>query len=217
MEMFTKNRTYFDTLRLDIIDFVEKGNNKILDIGCGTGRTSGLLKERGKAIETVGIEKDFEAAKAAKEIMDNVICADIEHLKLPFDKNYFDYIVLGDILEHLYDPWTLLKEVADFLKVNGYVVASIPNVRNILVIYDLLFKKDWPYAGNDVLDDTHLRFFTKKSAMRLFSPEYFVIERIEPSFKHKAKRVHNLINKLTIGLFEDLMALQYLIKAKRYK
>ena len=110
-------------------------------------------------------------AKVAKEKIDRVIMGDIERNNLIdyFQQNYFDFIIFADVLEHLKDPWAVLKNVTNFLTSSGFIITSIPNVRNYTTIINLV-KGYWPYRERGIHDKTHLRFFTfkniKKNAFR---------------------------------------------------
>lgn len=199
----------------NIIEFVRDGDNKILEIGCGEGNSGKALKEQGKAVEVVGVEKVHEIAEIAKTKIDKVICSDVEVVKLPFSQGYFDYVILGDVLEHLYDPWTVVSNLGRYLKRGGYVIASIPNIRNWRIVRDVVLKGEWNYWHEGLLDDTHLRFFTKKSMIRLFESRDFVVSRIIPRFKFLPRSKHKTINNFTFGLFEDFLTRQYIVEARR--
>ena len=207
----TKREGYFGYIRWGIIAPINQGDNRILDIGCGDGSTGRVLKKEGKAKEIIGIELNPVAGQQAKVELDKVILGDIEILQLPFEEEYFDYIILGDILEHLYDPEDVLKKVRPYLKTKGFIVASIPNIRHWRIIRDLAIKGEWKYKNEGILDDTHLRFFTRKSILRMFNDNGFEVEQMVPRLFTRSR----LINRLTLGFLEEFLALQYIIKAGR--
>lgn len=213
--MLSKEKNYFNFTRWELIKFVKTGNNKILEIGCGAGSTGLALKKEGKGKEVIGIEIVPEIAKKAKDKLDKVICGDIEVLDLPFDEGYFDYVIMADVLEHLRDPWKVVRKTGYYLKKQGYIIASIPNIRNWSILKDLIFKGKWEYAKEGILDDTHLRFFTKKSIIGLFKNNGFSEIEIMPVFKIKSKGKANLINIFTFGVFEEFLTVQYIIKARK--
>ena len=211
-----KEENYFNSTRWDLIRLIRNGNNKILEIGCGTGNTGRALKESGKAAGVIGVEIIPEIAKIAETKLDKVICGDIEVLDLHFDRGYFDYVIMGDVLEHLYDPWGVVSKVRHYIKDGGYIIASLPNIRNWRIMKNLILKGEWEYTDAGLLDNTHLRFFTKKSIIKLFEDNGFGEIEIVPAFKTKSKKnKSNLINVLTLGLFEEFLTGQYIVKARK--
>ncbi len=213
--MLEKHEDYFSSTRFDLVEFVDKGDNKILELGCGEGNTCVALKSRGKAIEVVGVEKDPKIAQIARMKVDKVICADIEAVELPFSEGYFDYVIIGDVLEHLYNPWILVNRLGRYLKRGGYVIASIPNIRNWRIIKDLVLKGEWKYCSEGLLDETHLRFFTKKGVLGLFQSECFFVTRIIPRFKLLPTGKAKIVNSLAFGLLEEFLAVQYVVKVRK--
>lgn len=147
---------------------------KILDVGCGTGRLLEELKQK-KGCYVVGIEADKEKADVAKMRCDSVIIEDVEELKENiFDVKYFDVIVFEDTLEHLKNPQIVLEKFRRYLKDDGYVLISIPNIANWTIRLKLLTGK-WGYKDLGILDKTHLKFFTLKTAKRMVEDSGFKI------------------------------------------
>lgn len=212
--MLKKSNNYFSDIRWDIISLIPTGKNKILEIGCGTGITGKILKEENKAVEVIGIEKIANIAKQAEKNIDKVITADIEILELPFANEYFDYIITADILEHLYNPSAVLDKLKKYIKKDGCIIASIPNIRYWKILRNLIVKGEWTYCSDGILDETHLRFFTKKSITKLFQSAGLSIDTIKPRFKLQPKKRDNLLNSITLGLLEEFWTMQYIIIAK---
>lgn len=150
-----------------LLRLVGKGK-KVLEVGCATGYVSKVLKEKLNCYVT-GIEIDHEAAKEAEKYCEKVIVGDIEEIDLfkTLGDERFDVITFGDVLEHLKNPERVLAAVRTFLADGGYVLASIPNIAHISVALELLSGR-FDYRSLGLLDDTHLRFFTKKSILSLF-------------------------------------------------
>jgi len=206
--------SYFSIVREDLIAMIEPGTNRILDIGCGTGATGQMLKRVEKATEVIGIELVSKVVNEADKNLDKVINADIEILELPFPQEYFDYIICADVLEHLRDPWSVLRKIRKKKKKEGYIIASIPNVRNWIILKELIIKGKWTYVDEGILDNTHLRFFTRNSIKELFLSTNFDITEIKGSrakWSYKLK----LANTLTLGLLKNFLIGQYIVKAQR--
>lgn len=211
----SKGNTYFNSARIEALKLVRNKNNRILDLGCGTGHTGKELKKLGLAKEVIGVELFEDAAKEAKSNLDRIIVGNIEEIELPFEKNSFDYILAMDILEHLYDPWRIISTTKKFLKKDGTLIVSIPNVQNWRLLRDLVFKGEWKYVDQGLLDKTHIRFFTRKSLLRLFSGAGFTSIEIIPGFRlHPKGYKATIINILTLGLFRNFLVHQYVIKCK---
>ena len=105
-----------------------------------------------------GIEIDAAASAVAASRLDRVLCGSVETVDLGFLRNSVDCIVYGDVLEHLIDPWSVLKNHRTLLKNDGRMIACIPNIQHWAVITNLLHGH-WPYQTDGLLDITHLRFF----------------------------------------------------------
>lgn len=206
--------SYFSTVREDLIVMIEPGANTVLDIGCGTGATGRMLKKAKIAKEVIGIDSASKVINEAEKNLDEVINADIETVELPFQQEHFDYIICADVLEHLRDPWSVLKKIRPYLKKEGYIVVSIPNIRNWRVLKDLIIKGKWTYVDQGILDNTHLRFFTKSSIKELFLSTNFNIVEIKGS-KAKWSYKLKLANALTLGLLKNFLIGQYIVKAQR--
>jgi len=187
------------------------GGLKVLDVGCGSGRLGENLRLV-KNCYVVGIEIDDQAVSLAKQRLDDLIVADVEKLNtLPYPEKYFDVIVFVDVLEHLKRPEKALAFLKEYLKDNGYVIASIPNVANWTVRLKFLLGR-WNYKERGLLDKTHVRFFTLETAKKLIEDRGFKIVRLKCtsgwSWLDWKMPVCNLAN-----LWKSLLACNFIFKA----
>jgi len=204
-----KNIHYYFSARDDLIRLIPPQARRILEVGCAGGMTGKALKEKGVE-EIVGIEINEEVAQSGKCFYNQLIIGDIEKVNLPFEEEHFDCILYGDVLEHLVDPWRVLKEHHRFLK-RGTIICSIPNIRHYRIIKKLMFKGKWEYTGDGILDRTHLRFFTLDSIQTMLNEAGFEIREL-------VKRLSGAfwlrwINRLTGNRLAEFLVRQYIIVA----
>ena len=158
-----------------MLPFIPTTAAKILEVGCGQANFSSQLVKEGN--EIWGIELNPNAAKVASEKLYKVLTGTIEERISEIPDNYFDVIIMNDVIEHLIYPKEVLEQLKTKMAVNGLIVSSIPNVRYSKNLFKLLFKKDWKYTESGILDNTHFRFFTKKSIKRMFTETGFEVEK----------------------------------------
>ena len=154
-------------------------DKRVLEVGCASGsQTRALVEEMGCFV--VGVEIDPVAAERARPYCDQLIVGDIETLALAeaVGPVKFDAIIFADVLEHLRDPAAALRKCCQLLKSDGCVVASIPNVTHASITYELAHGR-FDYGDKGLLDDTHIRFFSKKSAIELFESADLLVERLD--------------------------------------
>jgi GT2 family glycosyltransferase/2-polyprenyl-3-methyl-5-hydroxy-6-metoxy-1,4-benzoquinol methylase len=168
-----ENKNNSQTIEIEFIGY----DKKVLEIGTSTGYVSKILKDHGNII--TGIEIDREAGLIAKQYCVRVIIGDVEALNLDsiFEPSSFDVILCGDVLEHLINPASLLKNLRKFLRPGGYLVVSLPNFFHGDVLLNLLFG-DFRYTRMGLLDQTHLRFFGLKNIYRLFAESGYQITKL---------------------------------------
>jgi len=210
--MEKKKDNYYASERQDILKIIPKDAKRILEVGCGAGSFAKTVKERDSAIEIVGVEIFEEAARKAKKHANQVFCENIESFQLPFEEGYFDCIVYGDVLEHLIDPWSTLKNNAALLPPGGTVIASIPNVAHYRII-KMLKRGEWTYEQSGLMDKTHLRFFTFSSIEKMFKDAGFSILKVES--KIIGSHFKKFLNKITFQSLIDSLTEQYLIVAAK--
>lgn len=212
-----KDRDYFSNVRWNIIDLIPEGNHRILDIGCGDGGTLKKLKELGKANKIFGVELNEDIAKKLSQDLDEIVIGDVESIEPTFNENYFDYILFGDSLEHLINPYNVLNKYEKLLKDNGFIIASIPNIKYFSILLRLVIFDEFKYADAGILDRSHLRFFTKKEIKRMFQNANLKIVYIEPNLWWPIKiidnRIFNIFSKLLPG--SSFFTIQYLVKARK--
>ena len=159
---------YYTKSRSDLATHLDGTSHRVLDIGCGTGGLGASLKRSNVASEAIGIELDGRAADTALATLDSIYLMDLSQEPLPSELGKFTAVFLADVLEHLPDPWKLLADLHPHLTGDAQLIASIPNIGAVTVVYPLLLKDAFTYRDSGILDRTHLRFFTRNSALQLF-------------------------------------------------
>src|SRR5262245_34934770 len=127
---------YYDQARPDVAALVPETHRRVLDVGCGAGALGRLLKGRGHQVN--GLELLPASAARARHHLDAVVVGDVETLGFPFAPGAFDAVIFADVLEHLVDPWRVLREAVGVLAPDGVIVASVPNLQNVDVLRRLL-------------------------------------------------------------------------------
>jgi SAM-dependent methyltransferase len=202
---------YHSTMRLALLDLVigEPAPLRALDIGCGTGVTLQALKHRFPLCHTTGLEVQPAIAVLAQEAgcADRVLAGDVlDPTEVDFPEASFDLILVSHVLEHFAEPGSVLKRVQRWLAPGGQVLVALPNVRHASVIYELLLRADFEYKSAGILDRTHLRFFTRKSALRFLIAEGWRVEACEGEIDGPKSL---LLNRLTCGLARDFATFAY--------
>lgn len=205
-----------------------KEGSKVLDVGCAQGLIGKYLHKE-KQCEVYGIEIDDGARKLAisqncyAEIFNFDITNPNTNEYKSFFKSYdnFDYIIFSDVLEHTLYPSNVIFEFGKLLKTGGNILISIPNIAHYDVI-DGLLNDRFNYSKMGILDNTHLRFFTKysfaeyiDSANKKNNGFNFDVKNIgrtiiKPSFYDDYKYISNYIKGN-----EDLIALQNLFELEK--
>jgi 2-polyprenyl-3-methyl-5-hydroxy-6-metoxy-1,4-benzoquinol methylase len=208
----SKDKVYYSHSRIELLPFIPAGIKTVLDVGCGNGSFGALLKKEHQC--TVwGIEPDKNSALEAEKVLDRSVNTIFSSSIPELAGKKFDVIFFNDVLEHLADPSEALSICKNLLKTGGHIIASIPNIRWYPVILSLLRYKDFKYLEAGVMDKTHLRFFTKKSMVRLFEESDYKVSQISGINKHDNFKFFNILNFLLFNTQEDMKYPQFVIVA----
>jgi O-antigen biosynthesis protein len=188
-------------------------DKKVLDVGCARGYVGRILSEQFRC-QVSGIEADMAAAELARRFYQEVITGDVEKLEI-FDelrRGPFDVAIFGDVLEHLRWPERVLTRVRSLLAPGGYVLISLPNVATLRLRLRFLRGK-FEYTDQGIMDRTHLRFYTLKSARELvLTCGYTIVHSdsvLGPNFGRLLARL-----KIPVWLMPpSLLAAQFIFKA----
>lgn len=193
----------------------------ILDLGCATGYFGWELKK--KECQTTGVEQEIAAAKIARKHLHQLILADLERpnsLKLP--KKKFDYILMMDVLEHLRNRVELLSRARHWLKPDGKLIISTPNIAHISIRIKLLFG-DFTYTKMGILDRTHVHFYTKKTLDEVLNEsgwqvtQWYVSSDFGqmPFLGRILKKIPKYFQSLVTDLFPSFLGVQWVVSCKK--
>ncbi|KKI00362.1 hypothetical protein EO95_13890 [Methanosarcina sp. 1.H.T.1A.1] len=212
-----KSCIYYSNIRWDIIDLIPEGDHKVLEVGCGAGNTLMKIKEVNKAKEIYGVEINKESIQENIRNINKVAIGNVEQIDPQFPEELFDFIIFGDVLEHLINPEEVLKKYLKYLKKNGIIIASIPNIKNYAVLFNLIIRDKFEYKDAGILDRTHLRFFTKREIINMFDRSNMHIIKIKLKLnfpiKFRGKYVHFDSENVIPG--SSFFTSQYIVCAKK--
>ena len=193
--------------RPEMLRFVPTSAQRVLELGCADGAFAAAVKSHTGA-EVWGIELSDAAAQQAATVVDRILVGDAGDRIAELPDAYFDAIVCNDVLEHLVDPLVILTRLRSKLKPDGVVVASIPNIRYLPALSKIVFRKDFPQDDIGIFDRTHLRFFTRKSIVRMFTAAGFAVHQIK-GINAWFGPLAALVVPLSLGYFADGVFLEY--------
>jgi SAM-dependent methyltransferase len=205
---------YYSFFRAELLPYLSPARGRvILDVGCGAGHLLAHLKSQG-ARETIGLELRKEVADELRQSgrVDKVLCLDIETAELPLPEASLDLVIVSHVLEHMIDPWLVLRKLRRHLRPGGQLVGAIPNVRFVRVIWELVATGQWRYADSGILDRTHLRFFTKRSMTDLLTACGYQIDDIQPQIGSAKAR---WLERLSFGAASEFLGYAYNFKCHK--
>lgn len=202
---------YYTNQRNEVIELIPHHPRRVLELGCGAGVFGAKLKEI-FGCHVVGIELFPEAGRMAMKCLDKVYIESLDTFDFS-QLGKYDLIVANDVLEHLIDPWNVVLELRNHLNEDGYFMASIPNVSHHQVLTGLL-KGRRRYEDSGILDRTHLRFFTRETAVKLFTDNNYKIHTCVPINKEKLKKT-NIWHQFLHIILPDIHTLQFEVIATK--
>ena len=204
---------YYQHSRIDVAPLLPQQYSKVLEIGCGEGNFRDNLDQ---PHEYWGVEPVESAATTAAEKLDKVLIGTYEEVADEIPEDYFDLVVCCDVMEHMADHEAFLRSIKGKLTADGCMVASVPNVRYLLHMFELLVRKDWEYKDEGILDRTHQRFFTKQSLRRVIADSGFVIDELVGLNPLWGKGLTRCLYSLAIVLLgQDTRFVQFGVRIRR--
>lgn len=163
----------------ELFSLMNAGYSKVVEVGSSSGAMARAYREQNPGCSYVGIEIDSQYAAASARYCTQVLTCNVEQLPdaelvALCDANCW---VFGDALEHLYDPWKLLRRIAQWSAPGTEVVASIPNAQ-YWGIQSVLNCGAFVYQDAGLLDRTHIRWFTRMTMFALFADTGYQVNQI---------------------------------------
>ena len=161
----------------DLLRMIPASSMRLIEVGCSSGAMAREFKKINPLCDYFGIDIDESYAIQAQRHCDQAIALDIEEADEQFflDQGNRDCWIFGDTLEHLRNPWRILKKIRERLPSNGCVVACIPNAQHWSVVAKLSIG-DFRYQDSGLLDRTHLRWFTRQTIVEMFIGAGYAIQ-----------------------------------------
>lgn len=208
--------SYFTHTRHELIEYIEQQREdsfSVLDIGCGAGATLLEIGNQYPNAELYGLELNKDVVSIAQHYL-NIKQGNVENSNNPFAQQY-DYIMCGDVLEHLHEPEKVLISLKAWLKPEGHLIISLPNVMHIDVIRKLLHGR-FERQEQGILDRTHLQFYTLTEILEMLNRCALKLERMKGITLDISAENLEYMDMLCImdsGISkEQLMYYQYILK-----
>lgn len=190
-----KDSEYYDSERSELLELVPLNAINILDIGCGNGKFGRLIKKR-QECQVYGIELNKEAAEEALKNIDFIYQGSVNDSLKNLKENFFDCIIMADVLEHLLNPFDLLIELKKYLNESGLFLISIPNFCHYMVFEKIIFN-EFKYYKSGILDNTHINFFSKEKLINFLIKQGFFIDSFSSA------KSNDQINGEIINIFKQ--------------
>lgn len=160
--------------------FIENTNGNILDLGCHGGMLTNIISAFAKngKVYALDISENSIAYAQSRHPHIKFKVHDLDK-GIPFEKESFDIVTCLDILEHVVNPQSLVKEIGRVLKPAGSVVVEIPNETPLFKFIWLI----WTQMGGRVWKNAHINCFAIKDLENLFEKNGFV--------KIKEEKIHS--------------------------
>lgn len=189
----------------------------VLEVGCATGYMTKFLKENYNCVIDC-IDIDADAAISAAPYSRKTIVADIENFDFSSLDTKYDVILFADVLEHLRFPENILVKSKYCLKNEGIIVASIPNITHASICNEIANGR-FEYRHLGLLDNTHIKFFSRSSLLRMFIDCGFTIEKLDfilvlPEETEFASKIDHMFLKYVQSVNEDWNTYQFVLVAK---
>lgn len=195
-----------------IMRFINNQARFILDIGCGRGILGEAIKRK-KGVVVHGVDVSSIAIEEAKTKIDKAFCVDIEKdLKdwpSEVKNKKYDVIIISEVLEHLFYPEKLLRNIKELFHHKTKIVVTVPNILFWKNRLSLLFGH-FDYKKEGLMDRGHIHFFTWKSLQSLlWQTGYHIIS--------KNNFIPTRGTKLFGKLFPGLFSYQFILLASANK
>ena len=207
----------------DLLALVPASARRLVEIGCSSGALAREFKRGAPDCHYLGVEIDPSYAELAKRHCDEVMVCDLDGADEEFWQacSDRDCWIFGDTLEHLKDPWAVLRRIRTLIPPSGSVVACIPNVQH-WSMQAKLSVGDFRYRDSGLLDRTHLRWFTRQTIIESFREAGFEIVAGKPRIFNEPNRERflPLIEQMAQAAgadakqaVQDALPLQYVVRA----
>jgi 2-polyprenyl-3-methyl-5-hydroxy-6-metoxy-1,4-benzoquinol methylase len=208
---------YYGTARREVLAWLPQTVSRMLDVGCGTGATTAAVKDVCTVSWAGGIENVEAAAAEAERVCDRVWRGDAVLVPLEDEiaPSSLDLVLCLDVLEHMADPWAMVKRLSALLRPGGRLMVSVPNVRNWKFIWSLAARGDFEYRDAGLLDRTHLRFFVRRTAVELASCGGLGVVEASSAQRWRFPDARWMLSRLSAGGLDEMMAKQWLVVAER--
>ncbi|MGI9116934.1 MAG: class I SAM-dependent methyltransferase [Gaiellales bacterium] len=200
---------YYGNPRTDLLERLGRPLGRVLDIGCGRGATAGYLREHG-ATRLTGIEIHEESAQRSDEVFDEVLHGAVE-TELGRADGPFDTVLAYDVLEHLVDPYAVMRDVRAKTAPGGQFHISTPNARHWSLVRDVALRGTFAYDEYGHRDITHLRWFTSKDLAAALRDAGWIVDLVDHQDVHPLTR---FANRATRGLLMEFMVYQWSVIAR---
>lgn len=205
---------YEDRVRQDILRMVPPDGHVIGSIGCGTAATEQLLVREGREVHGVDIAPEAIKIAATRLTSARVVEPGDRN---PFPSASLDGLILADVIEHVPTAWQALADYTRTVRPAGWIVLSVPNMRNWIVVRQFLIGGDWPEMPTGIFDSTHVQVMSKNRLERWCRAAGLQIEQWFDSYDPYGPRRYRFfrtLDLLTGRLFHSWLMYQLQVRCR---
>lgn len=211
-------------VNMDLRALVPASCTRIVEVGCMHGALARVVRQAQPGVQYVGIDIDADYARAAAAHCTEALTANIEAMdKAAFDRLFpSDCWIFGDCLEHLRDPWRVLRRVRASIDPAGCVLVCVPNAQHWSVQWRLA-SGQFRYEENGLMDRTHIRWFTRLTLLEMFADTGWNVEKgisrnlESPQQQHALTAIRGFASAMGLDpdvAAQDALPYQYLFRLR---